>query len=117
MPFRQNSITSPFFLNYSPLILFIMSSIFEKLNIYASKWALTSSRSFSSEELSVVKSAVVVDSDYGKSVCFFMKSGGKTYLPLSTESSLVAGEEVDLSTAKIITLSKSGESDIMRVEP
>ena len=94
-----------------------MSSIFDKLNIYASKWALKSSRPFSSEELEVVKSAVVVDSDYGKSVCFFMKAGGRTYLPLSTESSLEVGEEVVLSTAKIITLSKSGESDIMRVEP
>ena len=94
-----------------------MASIFDKLDIYASKWALKSSRSFSSEELDVVSSAVVVDSDYGKSVCFFMKAGGRTYLPLSTESSLVAGEEVDLSTAKIITLSKSGESDIQRVEP
>ena len=94
-----------------------MNSIFEKLDVYASKWAKTSSRKFNSEELSVVSNAVVVDSDYGKSVCFFMKSGGRTYLPLSTESSLVAGEVVDLSTAKIITLSKSGESDIMRVEP
>lgn len=94
-----------------------MNSIFEKLNVYASKWAKTASRPFNSEELNAVSNAVVVDSDYGKSVCFFMKSGGRTYLPLSTESSLVAGEEVDLSTAKLITLSKSGESDIIRVEP
>ena len=94
-----------------------MSSIFERLNVYASKWAKTASRPFNSEELSAVSNAVVVDSDYGKSVCFFMKSGGRTYLPLSTESSLEVGEAVDLSTAKIITLSKSGESDILRVEP
>ena len=94
-----------------------MASIFDKLEIYAQKWALKSSRSFSSDELSAVSNAVVVDSNYGKSVCFFMKAGGRTYLPLSTESSLVAGEVVDLSTAKLITLSKSGESDIIRVEP
>ena len=94
-----------------------MASIFDKLEVYAQKWAVTSSRQFSSKELEVVESAVVVESDYGKSVCFFMKSGGRTYLPLSTQSSLEAGEIVDLSTAKIITLSKSGESDIMRVEP
>ena len=94
-----------------------MASIFDKLEVYAQKWALKSSRPFNSNELSAVSNAVVVDSDYGKSVCFFMKSGGRTYLPLSTESSLEAGEIVDLSTAKIITLSKSGESDIMRVEP
>ena len=92
-------------------------SIFDKLDVYASKWALKSSRAFNTDEVNAVSSTVVVDSEYGKSVCFFMKAGGRTYLPLSTESSLVAGEAVDLSTAKIITLSKSGESDIMRVEP
>lgn len=92
-------------------------SIFDKLDVYASKWALKSSRAFNTDEVNAVSSAVVVDSEYGKSVCFFMKAGGRTYLPLSTESSLVAGEVVDLSTAKLITLSKSGESDIMRVEP
>ena len=94
-----------------------MNSIFEKLCVYASTWAKTASRPFNSDELNAVSNAVVVDSDYGKSVCFFMKSGGRTYMPLSTESSLEVGEVVDLSTAKIIILSKSGESDILRVEP
>ena len=94
-----------------------MSSIFEKLDVYAQKWALKSSRAFNADEVNAVSSAVVVDSDYGKSVCFFMKAGGRTYLPLSTNSTLVAGESVDVSTSKLITLSKSGESDIIRVEP
>ena len=94
-----------------------MSSIFEKLDVYAQKWALKSSRAFNTDEVNAVSSAVVVDSEYGKSVCFFMKAGGRTYLPLSTNSTLVAGESVDVSTSKLITLSKSGESDITRVEP
>ena len=91
-------------------------SIFDKLDVYAAKWAKTASRAFQPEEISAVSSAVVVNSDYGKSVCFFMKAGGRTYLPLSTESAYQLGEEVDLTSAKIITLSKSGESDISRVE-
>lgn len=90
--------------------------IFDKLNVYAQKWAKTASRGFQAEEIAAVKNAVVVESDYGNSVCFFMKAGGQTYLPLSTESAYKLGDEVDLTSAKIITLSKSGESDIMRVE-
>ena len=84
--------------------------------MYAQKWAKTASRGFQAEEIAAVKNAVVVESDYGNSVCFFMKAGGQTYLPLSTESAYKLGDEVDLTSAKIITLSKSGESDIMRVE-
>ena len=91
-------------------------SIFDKLDVYATKWAKTASRAFHSEEISAVSSAVVVNSEYGNSVCFFMKAGGRTYLPLSTESAYQLGDEVDLTSAKIITLSKSGEADINRVE-
>ena len=91
-------------------------SIFDKLDVYATKWAKTASRGFQTEEIAAVNSAVVVNSEYGNSVCFFMKAGGRTYLPLSTESAYKLGEEVDLTSAKLITLSKSGEADINRVE-
>ena len=91
-------------------------SIFDKLEVYAAKWAKTASRAFQAEEIAAVKNAVVVESEYGNSVCFFMKAGGRTYLPLSTESAYQLGEEVDLTSAKLITLSKSGEADISRVE-
>lgn len=91
-------------------------NIFDKLRIYAGSWSVKSSRQFTADEVSAVKSAVVVDSQYGKSVCFFLNSGGQTYLPLSTNSTLEPGEMVDVSTAKIITLSKQGEADIERVE-
>ena len=91
-------------------------SIFDKLEVYAAKWAKTASRSFQTEEIAAVNEAVVVESDYGNSVCFFMKAGGRTYLPLSTESTYEVGDKVDLTSAKLITLSKSGEADISRVE-
>ena len=91
-------------------------SIFDRLSVYAAKWAKTASRGFQAEEIAAVKKAVVVKSDYGNSVCFFMKAGGQTYLPLSTESAYKVGDEVDLTSANLITLSKSGEADINRVE-
>ena len=91
-------------------------SIFDKLEVYAQKWAVTASRKFQAEEIAAVDEAVVVESDYGNSVCFFMKAGGRTYLPLSTESTYKVGDKIDLTSAKIITLSKKGEADISRVE-
>ncbi len=90
--------------------------IFDSLRIYAGKWSVKGSRNFTADEISAVDSAKVVDSQYGSSVCFFMKAGGQTYLPLSTESSLQVGDEVNLSEHRLITLEKSGEADILRVE-
>lgn len=93
-----------------------MSNIFASLRTYAGKWSEKSRRAFSAEEVNAVSSAVVVNSNYGLSVCFMMKSGGQTFIPLSSTSSKGVGESVDLNSASLITLGKSGETDILRVE-
>lgn len=90
-------------------------NIFSNLQVYAGKWAEKSRRNFSAEEINAVDSNVVVSSNYGLSVCFFMKSGGQTFIPLSTDASVGLGESVDLQKASLITLSKQGEGDIIRV--
>lgn len=92
-----------------------MMNIFSALRVYAGKWEVKSERDFSKEEITAVSHAVVVDSTYGLSVQFTMKNGGLTFIPLSQDSSLGIGEEVDLTRAKLLTLSKSGEMDIFRV--
>jgi hypothetical protein len=91
-------------------------NIFSSLRVYACKWAVSNSRSFAQEEIDAVDHASVVDSQYGSSVCFFMKSGGQTFIPLSTNSSLGLGDEVDLTKAKLLTLHRDGDADIYRVE-
>jgi hypothetical protein len=91
-------------------------NIFNSLQKYAGKWAVSGSRAFSAEEKAAVASATVVDSQYGCSVCFHMNSGGQTFIPLSNTSSLGVGDSVDLDKAKLLTLSKEGEADINRVE-
>lgn len=91
-------------------------NIFSALRVYAGKWAVKATRSFSQEEIDAVDHASVVDSQYGNSVCFFMKSGGQTFIPLSTNSSLALGDDVDLSNAKLLTLGREGDADIYRVE-
>lgn len=90
-------------------------NIFSSLRVYAGKWEIKDSRNFTQDEINAVSQAVVVSSTYGSSVQFTMKSGGLTFIPLDQNSSLGVGELVDLSTAKLVTLSKSGEPDIFRV--
>lgn len=90
-------------------------NIFSSLQVYAGKWAIKARRVFNQEELAAVEKAEVVTSQYGNSVCFFMKNGGQSYIPLSQDSTLTVGDAVDLSKAELLTLEKSGESDIYRV--
>ena len=91
-------------------------NVFAGLNVYGGKWNVTSERSFNAEEIAEVKKAEVVASEYGNSVCFFMEGGGQTYIPLSNQSSLTVGDEVDLATAKILTLHRDGSEDITRID-
>ena len=90
-------------------------NIFSALRVYAGKWQVKDSRSFSADEISAVESATVVDSQYGQSVCFLMVNGGQTYIPLDQNSFKATGETVDLSKAQLLTLSRQGEADIYRV--
>jgi hypothetical protein len=90
-------------------------NIFSSLRVYAGKWAETARRVFSQDEIAAVESATVVESQFGNSVCFMMKSGGMTYIPLDQNSSKAVGDTVDLSKAELLTLSKQGEADIYRV--
>lgn len=91
-------------------------SIFESLRLYAGKWSVKSSRAFTEDEIKAVDEAVVVASEYGNSVCFHMASGGMTFIPLSNASTKGIGESIDLHNAKVLTLEKQGEADIIRVE-
>ena len=90
-------------------------NIFSALRVYAGKWQVKDTKKFSQEEIDLVDRAEVVDSQFGQSVCFFMKSGGMTYIPLDQNSSKATGDTVDLGQASLVTLSKQGEADIYRV--
>ena len=90
-------------------------NIFNSLRVYAGKWEVKSIRGFTEEEIKAVVQAVVVPSQYGNSVQFTMAGGGLTFIPLDQNSTLGAGEIVDLTKAKLTTLEKSGEADIYRV--
>lgn len=84
------------------------------LKVYG-QWTVKEERPFTADEIDRVKDTTVVPSQYGASVCMMMKSGGQTYIPLSSDSSVGIGEQVDLSKAKLRTLCKQGEPDIQRL--
>lgn len=90
-------------------------NIFNSLQVYAGKWSVKSTRAFDKEEIAAVKQAVVVPSQYGNSVMFTMVAGGQTYIPLASGATAGVGEIIDLNKAQLLTLSKDGESDIVRV--
>ena len=90
-------------------------NIFSNLRVYAGKWSVKETRNFTAEEISQVSQAVVVPSQYGNSVMFTMVAGGQTYIPLSNDTTVAVGESIDLAKAQLVTLSKDGESDIVRV--
>jgi len=87
----------------------------EIINSLETSWIVKNYRSFTPEEIIAVDKAEVVASKYGNSVCFYMKGGGQTYVPLSEQSHLAVGDTVDLKTAKLVTLCRDGEDDIYRV--
>ena len=90
-------------------------NIFSALRVYAGKWQEKKVESFKAEEIALVDKAEVVESQYGLSVCFFMKAGGQSYIPLDQNSSATIGESIDLTKAQVVTLCKQGENDIYRV--
>ena len=87
--------------------------LFAKL--YGGSWSLKSTEKLLAVD-NTIKSGVVVEGNFGKQVCFTLISGEKGYLPLSRDSKLEAGEEFPIADAKVLTLSKSGEADIIRVQ-
>ena len=94
-----------------------MSSIFDAVKLYNSEWTEVNNRKFTPEECAAVQGVSVVASQYGKSVCFFMKRGGQTYIPMSNHGNDAAlGSSIDMHNAKIVTLHREGDGNILRVE-
>lgn len=87
-----------------------------RLRVFGSKWEETARENFSKEDIKAVRKAVVVESDYGHSVCFHLNSGGVSYMPVSRDTSSKIGQVVDLEDAEVLTLSREGDEDIYRIE-
>lgn len=92
-----------------------MMNVFMTLTQYGGKWEVKDVRKFSDEEIAMVTKAEVVDSEYGNSCCFHLKNGNRTFIPMSNDAKSQLGDIVDIKNAEVITLSKEGEDDILRL--
>ena len=90
--------------------------LFTNIKTYATGWALKATNKISPADIAAVDRAVVVDSKFGKSVCFFLKAGGQAFRPVAQDSQLSVGQTVDLNAVEVLTLEKSGEKDIIRIK-
>lgn len=94
-----------------------MSALFAGLRVYADKWNLKEVVKLDAEDKALYSSAKIVDSQFGHSVCFFLKTGGQNFIPVSNNSVEVhTGDIVNLDKVEIEILSRSGEADIYRVK-
>lgn len=86
------------------------------LKIYGG-WNVKSEHKFNKDELNYIKQAVVVESQYGNSVCLTLMGGNITYIPLDpkSEETTAVGQVLDPQALTLITLTKPGENDIIRV--
>ena len=91
--------------------------IFDNLPKRSIKWTIKNERPFTQEEIDAVKNAVVIQSQYGKSVQFIMQEKEVAVdIPLDSSSALNIGDTIDMSSAIVLTLEKTGESDIIRIK-
>lgn len=92
-----------------------MANIFSGLVAYGGKWEVIGTQKFTDEELNMVDHATVVQSSFGASCCFFMKSGSTMFIPMSNDAKSQIGDTVNLHEAEVLTLAKPGEDNIMRI--
>lgn len=96
---------------------------FNSLVTYAAKWEATRREMLKDADpkgFKSIKSAQVVEKqqDWGtsRSICFFLKGGGRKYVVLSRDSELEDGDEVDPSKVEITTLERDGDEPIYRAD-
>lgn len=90
-------------------------SIFSELKSYAGKWTVKSSAKLDKADVKDITEATVVSSEYGLSAKVLTAKGTK-YIPISRDSILAEGDDIEPKAIVLIVLSKEGESDIVRLD-
>lgn len=92
-------------------------SIFSELKSYAvGQWEVTKEERLSAKEIKSITEGTVVESKYGLSAKLLLAAGGCKFIPLSRDSDLAEGDDIEPSAIVLITLSKEGEADIVRLD-
>ena len=90
-------------------------NIFNSFKKYPTGWREVARRNFTQEEQDAVESVKVVESNYGFSACFVMRSGGAAFIPMANDVDVAVGDAIDISKAELVTLRREGNEDIFRV--
>ena len=90
-------------------------SIFSELKSYAGKWSVKSSAKLDKADVKSITEATVVSSEYGLSAKVLTTKDTK-YIPISRDSILAEGDDIEPSAIVLLILSKEGESDIVRLD-
>lgn len=87
----------------------MFENIFESQKDYGGGYQPILIREFTQKEIEDTISATVVPSRYGMSVCFFMRSGYKKYIPVARDCACTVGTKVNLATSKLVILQKDDD--------
>lgn len=82
-------------------------------------WHVKETIPFTKDDIAAIDSAIVIENIYGEGVRFTMKSGDIYIINLSRDMQALPGyklTEEDMSSIRLITLSKTGREDITRIE-
>lgn len=90
-------------------------SVFSELKSYAGKWSVKSSAKLSKEDAKSITEATVVESEYGLSAKVLTAKGTK-YIPISRDSVLAEGDDIEPKAIVLLILGKEGEADIVRLD-
>jgi len=94
-----------------------MSIFSNKITTYNGSWtALEGTQKLSAQEVSSVDKAEVVESKFGLSICFHLKSGQLRFIPITRDSQLAEGEVVNPADVEITTLQRVGSEDIYKAD-
>lgn len=82
----------------------------------ASKWAVKSVSKISRKEATLIEEGTVVNSKFGLSAKLLLTTGGAKYVPISRDSSLAEGDDIEPTRIVFIVLEKEGEDDVTRLD-
>jgi len=92
-------------------------SIFTDLKVYdVTPWTLTGSAKLSKADAKLIAEATVVESEFGLSAKVLLVKGGYKYIPISRDSVLAEGDDIEPSSIVLLTLEKEGQPNITRLD-
>lgn len=95
-------------------VIIMMQSLFAGITHYGS-WTVRASYPVSDADKKAIKSAEIVASNFGKSVCFTMISGAQCFIPVANDCRPAIGQKVSPDDMEVVELEKPGEGIIKRV--